>query len=628
MAKFFDMVCIMKAYHRYKFLLVAFLLILSFSGYSQAKRVVGILKFNNESSAQYDWISNGIEQILYSKLKDISSISVFEEETLSRILQKLGNNSSPQIGARQAFSIGKETGIEVLILGNYRVVNDNLAIGFKLVSTYTGSPVMEQAFSGQLADIFALFESALGQAMDIMQIPLSDSDMRILNDRPTSSILAFEDYCKAYAEIGKGSTMEIIAGYFQRAVRSDPDFWEAQYNLGVIYYNFDLYKKALEQFDTVIRHNPDFYKPIYGRGVIYFLQKEYKRSLNEFKKVLRLNKDHDRSYYYLGIVYTELDSLKKASQYLDKSIELNPNYAPAFYQLSITERNRGWFKKAINSAKTALKLNPGFYQANNSLGECYYALNLFEEAIIEFNKAIKLRPSYSTAYFNLGNAIYKKGALEEIVDAYWSILENQYIGSASSSNANSPVDDLRDLREKSRSRDVTAITSQMVSAYRNALTYDRNFYEASYNLALTYENAGNLDSAEYFYKQTISIKPELAQAHMKLARLYDVQTKYDMALGEYKEVVKNDPEYFSGNPRLGESYRYINIVETVLQEYQSRLARNPRDKDALKVVGKIHLSLGRLGQAENYYQQLVQLSPNDNGAAETLREIRRKMRKL
>ena len=622
------MVLIMKAYHGYKFLLVAFLLILSFSGYSQTKRVIGILEFDNASSAEYEWVSNGIEQILYDKLKEISSLSVFEEETLSRVLEKLSVSSSGQIGTRQAFSIGKETGIEVLILGNYRVVNDNLTLGFKLVSTYTGAPLMQQTFSGQLADIFGLFESALSQAMNVMQLPLSDSDIRILHNRSTSSIVAFEYYCKAYSEIDKGSTMEIIAGYFQRAVKSDPNFWEAQYNLGVIYYNFDLYKKALEQFDTVIQRKPDFYKPLYGKAVIYFLQKEYERSLREFKRVLAINKDHDRSYYYLGIIYTELDSLKKGSEYLDKSIELNPNYAPAYYQLSVTERNRGWFKKAINSAKKALKLNPGFYQANNSLGECYYALNLFEESVIEFNKAIKLRPSYSIAYFNLGNAVYKKGALEEIVDAYWSILENQYIGSGSESNSNSPVDDLSDLREKSRNRDADAIARQMVSAYRNALTYDKNFYEACYNLALTYENDGNLDSAEYFYKQTISIKSDLAQAHMKLAKIYHRQTKYDMALVEYKEVVKNEPEYFSGSPRLGESYRYINIIETVLQEYQVRLTNNPRDKEALKVVGKIHLSLGRLGQAENYYQQLVQLSPNDDGAAETLREIRRKMRKL
>lgn len=588
------------------------------------------MEFANESSAEYGWVAKGIEQILYEKLKEISSLSVYEQETLSHTLKKLNINSSRDVGARQAFSIGKEAGIDVLLLGNYRVVNDNLSFAFKVMSTYTGAPIMQQTYSGQLGEIFDLFETAIKQSMQTMQISLSNDELNMLRNRPTTSITAFEYYCKAYLEIQKGATMEVIAGYFQRALKLDPDFWEAQYNLGVIYYNFDLYKKALQQFDSVIQRRPDFHKPIYGKAVIYYLDKEYRKALREFKKVLRLDPEHDRSYYYMGIIYTQLDSLEKGSQYLDKSIELNPNYAPAYYQLSITERNRGWHKKAISAAKKALKLNPNFYQANNALGEVYYALNLYEESIIEFKKAISLRPSYSTAYFNLANAVYKKGALEEIVDAYWSLLENRYMEefASQSNSSNNPLTGLSGLREKAQNRDSQEIFREMVSGYRNALKYDRNFYEASYNLALTYENYGNSDSAEYFYKNTISIKPDLVQAHMKLGKIYEQQGKYNLALNEFREIVKYEPGYFADSPRLGEPYRYINIVETVLQDYQKRLVNNPRDKEALEVVGKIHLSLGRLGQAEEYYQQLVQLSPGDVMAAETLREIRRKMRKL
>lgn len=628
MAKFFDMAFIMRVHARFKFLFLVCLLVFDISGFSQTKRVLGILDFDNESSAEYDWVSNGIEQILYDKFKEINSFAVYEQETLSNILKKRGITSSKQIAAREAFSIGKETGTEVLVLGSYRVVNNNLTIVFKIVSTYTGTPLMQQTYSGQLAEIFDLFGNAIRQAMQIMQIRITDRDEKVLRNHSTSSILAFEYYCKAYMEIEKGSTMEIIAGYFQRAVMSDPNFWEAQYNLGVIYYNFDLYKKALEQFDSVIQRQPDFYKPFYGKGVIYFLQNEYRKSLGEFKRVLKLKKDHDRTYYYLGIVYTQIDSLGQGAKYLDKSIELNPNYAPAYYQLSITEKKRRWFKKAINAAKKALKLNPYFYQANNSLGEAYYALNLYEESIIEFNKAIRIRSSYANAYFNLGNAIYKKGALEEIVNAYWLILENQDIGISQLNNSSSASVDLSNLREQSRNRDSGTIFRQMVSAYKNALQYDKNFYEASYNLALTYENEGKLDSAKYYYEKTISIQPDLTQAHMKLGKLLESQRRYDLALNEFKEVVKYEPDYFSGNPRLGEPYRYINVIETVLRDYQGKLRNNPRDKEALKVVGKIHLSLGRLGQAEEYYQQLVQLSPDDYAAAETLREIRKKMRKL
>jgi len=153
-------------------------------------------------------------------------------------------------------------------------------------------------------------------------------------------------------------------------------------------------------------------------------------------------------------------------------------------------------------------------------------------------------------------------------------------------------------------------------------------HQASYNLALTYENRGNLDSAIYYYKKTISIKPKLSQAHMRLGKIYEKQKRYNEALREFEEVVKIDPSYFASHPQLGEEYRNVNIIEFVLQKYQARLSRNPRDAEALGVVGRIYFQLGRLGQAEQYFQQLVQLKPNDQLAQETLREIRKRLRKL
>jgi len=606
-------------------------LVFSSTLFSQNKRVVGIFNFDNESNRTYNWVSRGIEEILYDKLNMINSISLYERETLSRVAKKLEITSSKEISARQSFTIGKETGIEVIYLGNYRVSNDNISIGFRLISTYTGTALMEELLTGNLSEIFDLIENAVVNSMATMQINLSPEERHRLTGKPTESITAFEYYCKAYTELGHGSTMEAIADYFQRAITEDPNFWEARYNLGVIYYNFDLFDKALLQFETVIQRRPEFYKPYYGRAVIYYLKREFYRSIKEFQTVLNLKPDHDRSYYYLGIIYTRIDSLTKGSEYLDKSIELNPNYAAAYYQQAVTETKRGWNRKAIAAAKNALKLNPNYYPANNALGEAYYSLGLYEEAIIEFEKTIKLKPNYSTAYFNLGNAIYKKGALAEIVDAYWSLIERQYLVQAKSSDdpqKGSPLDDLQSLRDESKSEDSAIIFVKMVSAYSNALKYDYDFYEASYNLALTYENYDKPDSAEYFYLKTLAIKPDLVQAQMKLGKIYEMQGKYDLALAKYKDVVKYEPDYFAESPTLGEEYRNINVVEEVLREHLDRLNRDPNNPETIRVVGKIFLSLGRLGQAEQYYEQLLQLKPNDKEAKETLYQIRRKMSKI
>lgn len=608
---------------------IVLLSLISMAGFSQSGRMIGVLPFHNDGNSRHDWVSRGIDEVLYNKFSEINSLSVYERETLQRILKSSEVDVSKGLDARKAFSIGKASGIEVLVLGNYKVESDNLSLTFQMISTYTGASIYNETFTGPLGDIFSFLERGIQKGIDIMQVMVEPDEKEILSRKPTSSMKAFEAYSKALQEIDNDSPMETIAGYLHRAVQEDPNFWEAQYLLGSVYYDFDFYDKALEQFDNVIRSNGRFYKAYYGRGVIYYQNKQFTKALEEFKRTLEFNRDHDRSYYYMGMLYTRIDSLKKGIDYLTRSIDLNPNYAPAYFQLGRSEMKRGWFKNALTSLSKSTALDPDFYLAHNALGESYYALNSFEEAILEFNKAIALKPDFATAYFNLGNAIYRRGALAEIVDAFWALLEVQYVPEGSNGTPpESPLQGLEDLREKSRIEDPGKVMRSMISAYRTALEYDKSFYEASYNLALSYENMGNPDSSEYFYKLAIEQNPDLSQAHMRLGKLYDSRAKYELALQEYKKVVEIDPDYFAANPKLGEPYRYIDVIETVLNENMDILKRNPNDKEALEVVGKIYVSLGRLGQAEEYYQQLVDLSPNDVIAQQTLREIRRKLRKL
>jgi len=615
----------------FKFMIVFFLLSLGVL-HAQEKRIIAIIPFENKGTSRFDWVKRGIEEILYDKFANINELTIYEKETLNRNLKKLNIKTSADISRRNAFTLGKFTGVEIIVAGDYQVKSGVLTTNFRLISTYTGSDIFNRQYSGNLGDIFSLYTQAIMEALDILQVPLSAEEQEILEEKPTRSLRAFEYYCKAYVEMARGSTMETIAGYFQRAIQEDPDYWEAQYNLGVIYYNFDIYDKALRQFDLVISRNPQFFKPYFGKGVIYYLQRKYRAALREFKKAVARNPEYDRIYYYRGLVYLKMDSIPQAIASFEKEIELNPNYAPAYYRLGQANIKRGWYRKAIVNLNQAIKLNENSARAHNALGEAYYALNMFEEAIIEFKKAIQLRPRYATAYFNIANAVYKKGALEEIVEAFWQILEGQYLKNplqTQQTTGGLPLEEFQKVRkEASSASDPTEIHRKMIRNYRKAISYDSRFYEAAYNLALTYENIGVLDSARFFYEKAIRINPSLAQAHMRLAKLYEKDKDYAAALEQYKKVVAIDPTYFIYNPRLGEDYRYINIVEVVLNEYQEKLTRNPKDPNALRVVGRIFYSLGRFGQAEEYFQQLVQLNPADQTARKTLREIKKKLRKL
>lgn len=602
------------------------LFVLGSGAFAQQKRFIAILPFTNTGSGEYDWVARGIEEILYDKFSNLHAITVFEKETFDRILRKNNVHTLDDLTLRTAFKLGKETDTDVLIAGAYKVSGSTLEVRFKAISTYTGASIFDQTYQGSLGKIYSLNKTAITEIIGVMGLPITESEKRMLARSSTNSPQAFKYYCKAYTEFRKGSSIEVVASYFTRALSEDPNFWEAQYNLGVIYYNFDKYNRAIEQFRKVILQNPKFYKPYYGLGVIYYLKRNYRLAEQNFKKVLSIQKNHDRSLYYLGRVYIRLDSLDKGLTYLEKSAKLNPNYAPTQYQIALTNMRRGWYKTAVVAFKKSLKLNPDNYRAHNSLGECYYFLQRFDDAIYHYKKAAALRPDFSTAYFNLGNTIYKRGALQEIVSAYLEILETRYTQSPNRVNPQI-AEDLKKLRQKEKTGSAE-IYREMISAYRKALRYEPDFFEASFNLALTYENISNIDSAVYYYQQTIHSKPYLVRAHMRLGRIYERQKKYAEALQQFKKVVEIEPSYFSATPRLGEPYRYINIVEEVLKEYQIKHDLNPNDSGTLLVLARIFNSLGRYGQAKKYYTQIVQIDPTNREATRALKQLRTQMRKM
>ncbi len=604
-----------------------FLLILIFisSVNAQDRRVIGIIPFGNlNGHDKYNWVSRGIEEILYDKLKNISGFLVYEKETLDRYLSQMDITNSIQVKASEAYKLGKYTGIEVLILGTYKVESAGKAsIHVEFINTYTGSKIYEQTYVSGLNQLFTIFERIVNSLLEVTQVEATPKELAYIDKPITKSIKAFQYYCQAYQELEKkGTRMEVAAGLFSRALREDPDFWEAQYNMGIIYYSFNFLDRAIQQFNKVINKNPQFYKPYYGRGVIYFIQRDYPKAKNDFKHVLDIREDHDRSLYYLGSIESINGNLDEAISLLRKSIDINPDYAPAHFQLGVCFKKQRRYKTAIKILRQALNLYSEMPEAHNVLGECYYRINMFDEALTAFNKAIELKPDYANAYFNKANTIYKKNSLQEIVSAYMDLLES-FFEEENNKRTTTSRGLIADNTDKNKPLTAQAkkVYHDMILAYKKAILYDPSFYESAFNLGLTFDNLNKVDSAYYFYRLALDINPALARAHLRIAKIYEMNGDYNSALEEYKEVIKYDISFFAISPKLGEKYRYINVVDLTIKEVQKALKENPSDFDAVMSMGRIYFGLKKFSQAKKMFQKALSLKPGNQEATRYLHKI-------
>ena len=60
------------------------------------------------------------------------------------------------------------------------------------------------------------------------------------------------------------------SGEYQAALRINPDYAEAHYNLGVVYGQQGRTDEAIREYQAALRINPDYAEAHYNLGVVYW----------------------------------------------------------------------------------------------------------------------------------------------------------------------------------------------------------------------------------------------------------------------------------------------------------------------------------------------------------------------
>ena len=275
-----------------KGILIAFVLLLfSNSLFAAEKRSVGILPFENlKNDKKYDWISFGFQYLLSNKLAHLSAYYVPDHNVIKKALIEAGWNQD-RIDGEMVYHVGKSAGINVGITGNYSTNGNMITVNIDFVNAFNGASIFSKKYSKRNSEIFLIADDIATNLLQITAVNLSSTEKAILNRKITSSVEAYEQFCLGYIENEKAkNNYEVTISLFKKAIRADSKFWEAYYNLGIIYFNNRDYDNALKQFDVIISSLPNFEKPYFGRGLIYLRKEQYSKARADFIKVTHFNK--------------------------------------------------------------------------------------------------------------------------------------------------------------------------------------------------------------------------------------------------------------------------------------------------------------------------------------------------
>ena len=125
--------------------------------------------------------------------------------------------------------------------------------------------------------------------------------------------------------------------------------------------------KAKKLYQEILNFNPNFLEANNNLGLLFELDKEYDKARECYEKIIKINPNILSAQFNLGLLFQKMGENEKAKECYKKAIELNPKLVIAYNNLGIVYSNLGEYNLAINSYADALEIDKDFKNAKENL---------------------------------------------------------------------------------------------------------------------------------------------------------------------------------------------------------------------------------------------------------------------
>lgn len=213
----------------------------------------------------------------------------------------------------------------------------------------------------------------------------------------------------------KGDTTNAIT-YYSAAITADPNYTDAYFNLGSIYFAQNKLEKAAENFKKVTEINATSADGFAAYGKVLYAQGKFDQSLEAYQQAMSNDPKYTDGYKELGKLYFKMATQsskadERANLYnesigqLEKYIAQKPDDAYSYYLMGMAYKRLKSNSKAIDNLSKASDLDPKDFESIYSLGGIYLSMERYTQAIDAYEKALKLKPKDYHAAYNLAIAV-------------------------------------------------------------------------------------------------------------------------------------------------------------------------------------------------------------------------------
>jgi len=220
----------------------------------------------------------------------------------------------------------------------------------------------------------------------------------------------------------RSETEEAISIY-NRILDIDPYKTSAWFCLGLLHFNLEHYREALDAFDFNIAINPNDTIAWLQKGHCYFNLEDYEPSIKAYKKYLADYPEDSIVTSFLGECYENCEDFDLALTCFLQAAKLNPENGDAWLGAAICLVEKEEYQKAFDYIKKSIDANPESAEGYAVLGEIMDKNNLSDEAKIAYLHSLELDQKQPDTWKELGDLYMQSGDFDQAVPCYEKAFE-------------------------------------------------------------------------------------------------------------------------------------------------------------------------------------------------------------
>ena len=190
---------------------------------------------------------------------------------------------------------------------------------------------------------------------------------------------------------------------------------ERLYSNGLRFLSADEFAQALNFFEQAVKSDPKYAEAWYQVGYCYGALEQHERALEASKKAAELQPEWPETWTNIGSSSFALERYEEAASAFKEAIRLDETNGDLQYSLGLTYNRLGRTNEEILAYRRAIRIRPDHTDALELLGRAYLEQQRWKRAIATFREIQNYKVD-SKSFFLIGLAFAKSGAFRKSIE--------------------------------------------------------------------------------------------------------------------------------------------------------------------------------------------------------------------